>query len=149
MTSAFIYTDVVVLRELKRSKALKWNATAYSLVFMLISGLSKVWVDLMYMMNTWDADKTEFWYHNRRILFVYILSPFNAIIDFEIGVTWIDLYDRTNKMSKSSSYIIKALRWVLRTIAFIISFGFLLFVTTGGMMSLLIAALAPSVVRRL
>ncbi len=149
MTVAFIYTDVAVLRELKRSKALKWNATAYSLVFMLLSASSKVWVDLMYMLNTWDADKTEFWYHNRRLLFVYIMVPFNAIIDFEIGVTWIDLYDRTNKMSKSSSYIIKALRIFLRVIAFIISFGFLLFVMTGGMLNLLVAALAPSVVRRL
>jgi len=70
MTAAFIYTDVAVLRELKRSKALKWNATAYSLVFMLISASSLLCVDLVYMMDTWDADKTEFWYHNRRVLFV-------------------------------------------------------------------------------
>mmetsp|Transcript_23657 Transcript_23657/g.37090 ORF Transcript_23657/g.37090 Transcript_23657/m.37090 type:complete len:329 (+) Transcript_23657:79-1065(+) len=146
MTAAFIYTDVAVLRELKRSKALKWNATAYSLVFMLISASSLLCVDLMYMMDTWDADKTEFWYHNRRVLFVYVFMPFNVIIDFEIGVTWIDLYDRTNKMSKSSSYIIKSLRWILRIIAFILSFGFLLFVMTGGMMNLLVSALAPSVI---
>jgi len=149
MTAAFIYTDVAVLRELKRAKALKWNATAYSLVFMLIAAVSKIFVDLIYLANTWDGDKTEFWYHSRKILFVYFIIPFNAIIDFEIGVTWIDLYDRTNKMSKSSSRVIKALRWILRIIAFIISFGFLLFVMTGGMLNLLFAALAPPCVRRL
>ena len=72
--------------------------------------------------------------------------PFNVIIDFEIGVTWIDLYDRTNKMSKSSSRFIKVLRWILRLVAFIMSFGFILFVAFGGMMNLLVSALAPSVV---
>lgn len=72
--------------------------------------------------------------------------PFNVIIDFEIGVTWIDLYDRTNKMSKSSSRFIKALRWILRLVAFIMSFGFILFVAFGGMMNLLVSALAPSIV---
>lgn len=149
MTTAFIYTDVAVLRELKRAKALKWNATAYSLVFMLIAAVSKFFVDFIYLTNTWDGDKTEFWYHSRSILFVYFIIPFNAIIDFEIGVTWIDLYDRTNKMSKSSSYLIKALRVLSRLTAFIFSFGFLLFVMFGGMMHLLFSALAPSVVRRL
>jgi len=90
--------------------------------------------------------RNEFWYHSRTILFTYFLMPFNVIIDFEIGVTWIDLYDRTNKMSKSSSRFIKALRWILRLVAFIMSFGFILFVAFGGMMNLLVSALAPSVV---
>jgi hypothetical protein len=148
MTAAFVYTDIAVLRELKRAKALKWNATAYSLVFMLIAAVSLLFIDLIYVTNTWDGDKTEFWYHSRSILFVYLTLPFNVIVDFEVGVTWIDLYDRTNKMSKSSSRFIKALRWILRLVAFIFSFGFLLFVTFGGIMHLLFSALAPSVVRR-
>lgn len=148
MTAAFVYTDIAVLRELKRAKALKWNATAYSLVFMLIAAVSLLFIDLIYVTNTWDGDKTEFWYHSRSILFVYFALPFNVIVDFEVGVTWIDLYDRTNKMSKSSSRFIKALRWILRLVAFIFSFGFLLFVTFGGIMHLLFSALAPSVVRR-
>ncbi len=34
------YTDSVVLQELVRTKALKWNATAYSLVFLLIYAIT-------------------------------------------------------------------------------------------------------------
>ena len=146
MTAAFIYTDVAVLRELKRTKALKWNATAYSLVFMLFASVGTFFVDVIYLANTWDGDSTEFWYHSRTVLFVYLLMPSHAIIDFEIGVTWIDLYDRTNKMSKSSSRLLKALRWTLRTVAFLISFGFLLFVAFGGIMDLLFSALFPPII---
>ena len=113
----FIYTNVTVIKELIRVKALKWNATAYSLSFLLWASISLFFCVMIYLMNTWDADKTEYWYSSRTPLFVYALIPVNVITDFEIGVTWIDLYDRTNKMSKSTSKAITALRWVLRLLA--------------------------------
>lgn len=57
MTAAFVYTDIAVIRELKRAKALKWNATAYALVFMLLASVSILFVDLIYLTNTWDGDR--------------------------------------------------------------------------------------------
>ena len=117
----FIYTDVVVIRELIRVKALKWNATAYSLFFLLWAALGMCCVTLIYGLNIMGADRYDYWYNSRTPLFTYCLIPFSVIIDFEIGVTWIDLYDRTNKMSKSSSRALKVLKWFLRTAAFIMS----------------------------
>ena len=60
LTLCFVYTDVCVIRELFRVKALKWNATCYTLFFMLWAGVSLVFVNLIYLLNTWDADKTEY-----------------------------------------------------------------------------------------
>ena len=141
----FIYTDVVVIRELIRVKALKWNATAYSLFFLLWASLGMWCVTLIYGLNIMGADRYDYWYNSRTPLFTYCLIPFSVIIDFEIGVTWIDLYDRTNKMSKSSSRALKVLKWFLRTAAFIMSFGFLIWVSTGNLLSILYSALMPSV----
>ena len=149
MSAAFIHTDIAVLRELKRAKALKWNATMYSLVYMLIASVSMFFVNLIYLTNTWDADRNEYWYHSRKIIFSYLLAPFIQVADFEIGVTWIDLYDRTNKMSKSSSRKIKALKIFMRTIALFFGFGFLILVMMGGITSFIFAAIFPSVVRTL
>jgi len=142
----FIYTNVTVIKELIRVKALKWNATAYSLSFLLWASISLLFCVMIYLMNTWDADKTEYWYSSRTPLFVYALIPVNVITDFEIGVTWIDLYDRTNKMSKSTSKAITALRWFLRLLAFTMSFGFLIWTLTGNALNLLISAFMPSVI---
>ena len=94
MGMAFMYTDSVVLRELIRAKALKWNATAYSLVFLLIYAITGAAVALIYFMNNFGADRVEFWYNSRGILFFYLKTPFELIVDFEICCTWIDLYDR-------------------------------------------------------
>ena len=145
LTAGFIYTDVAVIRELIRVKALKWNATAYSLFYLLYAAIGVFFVDLIYLLNTWDADKTEYWYISRTVLFTYVLIPANVIIDFEIGVTWIDLYDRTNKMSKSTSRTLKILRYTLRLIAFTMSWGFLIWISFGGVLHLMVAALMPSV----
>ena len=57
MTAALVYTNIAVIRELKREKALKWNATAYALVFMLLAAVGVLFVDLIYLTNTWDADR--------------------------------------------------------------------------------------------
>eukprot|EP00578_Thalassiosira_sp_NH16_P011229 CAMPEP_0181111324 /NCGR_PEP_ID=MMETSP1071-20121207/19209_1 /TAXON_ID=35127 /ORGANISM="Thalassiosira sp., Strain NH16" /LENGTH=375 /DNA_ID=CAMNT_0023195199 /DNA_START=185 /DNA_END=1312 /DNA_ORIENTATION=- len=142
----FIFTDVVIIRELNRVKALKWNAATYSLFFLLWAAVAIFFVDLIYIFNFWDLDRKEYWYMSRTVLFTYALMPANVIIDFEIGVTWIDLYDRTNKMSKSTSRYLKVLRYALRTIAFIMSFGFIIWVSLGGILNLLVSALMPSVV---
>jgi hypothetical protein len=47
MCLAFIYTDGVVLRELVRAKALKWNATAYSLVAMFIYATAMFFISML------------------------------------------------------------------------------------------------------
>ena len=111
--------------------------------------VSIFFVNLIYLSNTWDADRNEYWYHSRKIIFSYLLAPFIQVADFEIGVTWIDLYDRTNKMSKSSSRKIKALKIFMRTIALFFGFGFLILVMMGGITSFIFAAIFPSVVRTL
>eukprot|EP00970_Alexandrium_tamarense_P009810 scaffold1961_cov219-Alexandrium_tamarense.AAC.18 len=146
LSLAFLYTSIAVIHELVRVKALKWNATAYSLFWMTYSMFGVLCVDLIYMTNTWGADKIEYWYNSRSALFIYFIVPAGIIVDFEIGVTWIDLYDRTQKMSKSSSKRLKALRIFLRLVAFTISWGFLLWVSLGGTLHLLVSALMPSVV---
>lgn len=74
--------------------------------------------------------------------------PANAIVDFEICVTWVDLYDRTNKMSKSTSRAIKALRVFLRIIAFIMSVGFAVWSVTATptLFSLLAISTLPALI---
>ena len=94
MCMAFVYTDSVVLRELVRAKALKWNATTYSLVFLFIYAITGAAIALIYFMNNFGADRIEFWYNSRAILFFYLRTPFELIVDFEICCTWVDLYDR-------------------------------------------------------
>ena len=94
MCAAFMYTNVIVLRELIHAKALKWNATAYSLVFLLIYAFAGACIALIYFSNNFGGDPVEFWYNSRSILFFYLRTPFELIVDFEICCTWIDLYDR-------------------------------------------------------
>lgn len=143
MLTAFIYTDIVVIMELKRVKALRRNASTYSLFFLIWASIGVFFVTLIYLTNEWGADPTEYWYLSRTLLYSYCLMPANAIIDFEICVTWIDLYDRTSKMSKSSSRMIKVLRVFLRLIAFIMSVGFTWWVSKGGLIVLMTTALMP------
>ena len=145
LNAGFIYTDVAVIKELVRVKALKWNATTYSLFWLLYCSFGLFAVDLIYLFNTWDADKTEFWYRIRSIFFSYFLILPNVIIDFEVGVTWIDLYDRTNRMSKSTSKVLKGFRWSLRAVALGLTLAFYFMAKSGGMLNLLISALGPSV----
>ena len=94
LTACAIYTLTSVIIELIRVRALKFNATSYSMFFLLWAGWSLFFTHLIYFLNTLDADKVEYWYDSRTVLFTYVSLPMNCIIDFEIGVTWIDLYDR-------------------------------------------------------
>ncbi len=94
MCAAAMYTTAIVLRELVRAKALKWNATAYSLVFLFIYAISGCIIALTYFSNNFGGDPVEFWYNSRSIVFFYLRSPSELIVDFEICCTWIDLYDR-------------------------------------------------------
>lgn len=94
LTACAIYTLTSVIIELIRVRAMKFNATSYSMFFLLWAGWSLFFTHLIYFLNTLDADKVEYWYDSRTVLFTYAVFPLNAIIDFEIGVTWIDLYDR-------------------------------------------------------
>ena len=73
--------------------------------------------------------------------------PANAIIDFEICVTWVDLYDRTSKMSKRTSGAIKALRVFLRLMSFVMSVGFTIWSVSGkpSLFALLAISLVPTV----
>jgi len=137
MCLAFIYTDGVVLRELVRAKALKWNATAYSLVAMFIYATSMFFISMIYFLNNWDRDVIEFWYNSRALLFVYLKAPFEVIVDFEICLTWIDLYDRTQKMSKNSSRALNVLRWSMRLIAVGVAIASYYMTRFGGIVGLL------------
>lgn len=94
MAGSFIYTDFVVLRELIRAKALKWNATAYSLVLLMIYAFSQAFTCLIYGLNNLGRDEIEFWYNSRTILFLYVKVPCELFVDLEICCTWVDLYDR-------------------------------------------------------
>lgn len=94
LTACAVFTLVSVIIELIRVRALKFNATAYSMIFLVFAALAVFFTHLIYFLNTLDADKVEYWYDSRTVLFTYVSLPMNCIIDFEIGVTWIDLYDR-------------------------------------------------------
>lgn len=146
LNAGLIYTDIAVIKELVRVKALKWNATTYSLFILLWTSFGLLCVDLIYLFNMWDADKTEFWYRTREMFFTYCIVVINIIVDFEVGVTWIDLYDRTNRMSKSTSKVLKGLRWGLRSVALALTLTFFFMAKSGGILNLLISALGPSVV---
>mmetsp|Transcript_7803 Transcript_7803/g.16922 ORF Transcript_7803/g.16922 Transcript_7803/m.16922 type:complete len:409 (+) Transcript_7803:110-1336(+) len=142
--SAF-HTTIVVIRELWRSKALKWNASSYSLFYMVWASAAVVAFLLIQIFNVVGLDKKEFWFKHRSYLFAYGIIPPNGIIDYEIGVTWIDLYDRTNKMSKSSSKSLKILRYFLRFIAFGQTIVFAILQGQSSLLATYISALAPSV----
>lgn len=60
VTIAFIYTIVLVIAELKRVKALKWNATTYSLFYMAYAAFGLACVHLVYTLNWGDADPKEY-----------------------------------------------------------------------------------------
>lgn len=94
LTTCAIYTLSSVIIELIRVRAMKFNATSYSMFFILWACISLFFTHLIYFLNTLDADKVEYWYNSRTVLFTYAVFPLNCIVDFEIGVTWIDLYDR-------------------------------------------------------
>ncbi|KAL7435088.1 hypothetical protein ACHAXH_002483, partial [Discostella pseudostelligera] len=144
LTACAIYTLTSVIIELIRVRALKFNATSYSMFFLLWAGWSLFFTHLIYFLNTLDADKVEYWYDSRTVLFTYAVFPLNAIIDFEIGVTWIDLYDRTKRMSKRTSWALILLRVFIRCISFALSFGIVIWVGLGGILNLLQSALVPT-----
>jgi hypothetical protein len=60
MLTAFIYTDIVVIMELKRVKALRRNASTYSLFFLIWASIGVFFVTLIYLTNEWGADPTEY-----------------------------------------------------------------------------------------
>jgi hypothetical protein len=141
---AFLHTLFLVIRELARQKALKMNATTYAMFYSFLGGTALTLVFLQYWLNTWDMEP-EFFYNRRWIMFVFGVQLSNSTCDVEIGCTWIDLVDRTQKMSKSSSRGLLVLRWFLR----IIGGGFALFLAystiTGGIGGLLFSATLPAI----
>ena len=144
--TAFLYTCVAVIREMIRVKALRFNATAYALITMAYASLGILGVDLVYVINQFGGDRDTYLYYYRTILFSWFCIPCMTIIDFEICVTWIDLYDRTNKMSKSSSKMTKALRILCRIISLFLTFGFqYVGIASGTILGLFIAAMLPNV----
>jgi hypothetical protein len=112
---ALLHTDVLVFIELYRQKALKWNATTYALFFTFIGGISQLITFLIYFLASWDLEP-EYFYNRRWMSFLLMMCLSQAIVDMEIGVTWIDFVDRTHKMSKSSSKALKILLVTMRTI---------------------------------
>mmetsp|Transcript_1566 Transcript_1566/g.3004 ORF Transcript_1566/g.3004 Transcript_1566/m.3004 type:complete len:432 (-) Transcript_1566:157-1452(-) len=142
---AFFYTSVVVIRELIRVRALKWNATATSLIVLTYASVGLIAVTMIYLINQWDGERSEFSYHWRKNIFSFATQPANVIIDYEIVATWIDLWERTNKMSKSSSRTMKFLRYFLRFVAFMMAFGFGLIISSSSMAVLLGLAMMPSI----
>ena len=105
----------------------------------------------MFFLNLVDQDKEEWGYTNRLWLFTFIMQPISQILDCEVAVTWIDLYDRTNKMSKSTSPKIKLLRYGLRILAIILSVGVCIWIvmsmfSASGYIALFMGAMvAPAV----
>ena len=143
---ACIYTTAIVLRELIRVKALKWNATATSLFSMIWLALGSSCCGLIYTLPYWGLDRKEFWWESRSVFFVWFTGPGNVVVDFEIVATWIDLYDRTKKMSKSTSRNLKVLRAILRLLAaFEICMGYIINMG-NSLFALLVQAIGPSVV---
>ena len=145
---AFCYTSVAVIREMIRVKALRFNATAYALIVMAYASAGIVISQLVYVFGQFAGGPAMDWiYYNRTHIYSWMVTPAMTLIDFEIAVTWIDLYDRTNKMSKSSSTMTKALRIICRCISLFLVFGFqFVGIASGTILGLFIAAMAPNVI---
>lgn len=141
---AFMYTDTIVIRELVRNKAFKWNATGTCLIMSNICALFDfLYCFTAYNLNVWDSDPNEWMYNNRVVLYNWVIVPLSILIDMEITVTWIDLYDRTQKMSKSTSKYIKALRYGMRIIGLLFSFGLLIYISMGAYVNLFFGSFGP------
>ena len=82
---------------------------------------------------------------NRGMLYILFMPP-HIIVDFEVGVTWIDLYDRTNKMSKSTSRALKVTRYALRFIALAVVVAYIFCVRSGNVVLLIMGAGMPSII---
>ena len=89
------------------------------------------------------ADPTEYWYRARTVLYIWAGTPTNIFVDFEIAVTWIDLYDRTVKMSKTQSKNLRILRASLRTIGIAEVIGMFFIMASDGHLTLMIGAMIP------
>mmetsp|Transcript_15878 Transcript_15878/g.33319 ORF Transcript_15878/g.33319 Transcript_15878/m.33319 type:complete len:391 (-) Transcript_15878:95-1267(-) len=142
---AFFYTAVVIIVELIHVKSLKLNSKTSSLIILTYAAAGLIVVLWIYLMNQWDGEKTEYWYHWRRNIFTVVTQPANVIVDYEIVATWVDLWERTSKMSKSSSRNVIALRYFLRFVAFMMAFGFGLIIRSSSMAVLLSLSMLPSI----
>lgn len=91
------------------------------------------------------ADKTEFWYTRRKVLFVFGIAPAGIFADFEIGVMWIDFYDRTAHMCKRTSKKLKILRAFIRLLMVLITIGYFIGANSGGLAGMLLSAVFPTV----
>ena len=145
LSLALVYTVFVVVRELIRSRALKFNATGTSLIILFVQGISVALLSLIYFANNIGLDRQEYWYQRRTLLF-NVMFPCVPLIDFEIAVTWMDLYDRTNKMSKSSSKVIKVMRVAFRLISLFLAFGMSFVVGSGSLAALVWGLIGPNVI---
>ena len=139
---ACMHTNILVSVELFKNKALKMNATTFALFFSFFGAFFNTLTWITYWTNTWDMEP-EYWYNRRAYFFLGITGCYISS-DAEIGCTWIDLVDRTKKMSKSTSRSMKLLRWTVRTIGIGLSFYFVYGVLSGNIKSLLIVAAYPA-----
>lgn len=114
MLTSLTVTAIIVVRELVNAKALKFNATGVSLILMLYQALGVGYMYVLYFIVTMDLEKTGFMYEKRYIMIFLVIYPCEILVEGEIGVTWIDLYDRTQKMSKSSSRSLNIMRTCIR-----------------------------------
>ena len=142
---ACMHTNILVTAELFKNKALKANATTYALFFSFFGALANGLCWLVYWLNTWDMEP-EYYYNRRGYIFVYGLQLCLVPADAEIGCTWIDLVDRTQKMSKSSSRNLKILRWVVRIVGLAVSGWMVNGILSGSIGGLLNSAVYPSAV---
>jgi hypothetical protein len=121
------------------------NATTYALFFSFFGALANGLVWVIYWINTWDFEP-EYYYNRRGYVFVYGMNMCFIPCDAEIGCTWIDLVDRTQKMSKSTSRTLKILRWVVRIIGLAVTGWLVNGILSGSIGSLLNSAVYPSAV---
>lgn len=140
---ACLHTNILVSVELFKNKALKMNATTFALFYGFFGAIFNLGAWLAYWTNTWDMEP-EYWYNRRAYFFLgttlcYITS------DAEIGCTWIDLVDRTQKMSKSTSRSMKVLLWTVRLGGMGVASYMLYGVVSGSIGSLLYSVVYPAV----
>jgi len=140
---ACLHTNILVSLELAKNKALKMNATTYALIFCFLGALSNGLIWLVYWLNTWDLEP-EYYYNRRGYIFIGLNSCF-LTADTEVGCTWIDLVDRTQKMSKSSSRSLKVLRWLVRFAGLGITGVTLYGLFSGSITNLLKAGMIPGI----
>lgn len=140
---ASMHTNILVSTELYKNKALKMNATTYALFFSFFGALSVGLVFCQYWLNTWDMEPEYF--YNRRGYILLGMNLCNIPSDLEVGCTWIDLVDRTQKMSKSTSRSLKILRWTIRIIGLAVTGWLLQGIVSGSIGNLLVSAVYPNV----